>query len=647
MANIFLSFFAISVSISLMVVVLLLLTPFLNKRYAAKWKYLIWIFLALRLLVPFRGVSGQFVMDMLSQRETQPALKSEEIVTDIDTNTDTDTGTPANVTVPSGRIIVQIPKQMTTPISVQPQQSNAGITILDIVAIVWILGSIISISVHFSSYFHYKRQVMKKGRIITDTHILSQMSELERELHIRHTIQAMEYQKATSPMIIGFWKPVLVLPKEQYSLEELYFILKHELVHLKRGDIYFKLLFVAANAVHWFNPFIWMMQKEAAVDVELSCDERVTQGFDYAVRKAYTETLLSTIHKQCAKRMMLSTQFYGGKKIMKRRFKNILLKSRKKNGIPIFVGTVILTICLGTLVGYSITKVDTGNAKTNQTSTKKADTGKTDTGKAKTDKTKARKSTTTLSFLKEGQKEKKQATLAVGNGYSIYLPDKEWKQTDSNLWTCVANEQVRLWITHYDDKSINTIKQQLADDGYVKGKARNKKQEGDLLYYAELKKWENDIWGVFYCFPIEAKEGWGKELPVIADTFAISVQADQAQSSRTENASQYLKAADCRKMQAIVDAFAAAYFDGDIDTMKKYLASTYEGEIETYEGTGKISDVTVKGLSDDDTKKVNHKRYVVSLQFRDSDYEDMFWYLTVGFIKQKGNWKIEFYGLEG
>lgn len=73
-------------------------------------------------------------------------------------------------------------------------------------------------------------------------------------------------------MIIGFIKPVLVLPEEQYSSEELFFILKHELIHLKRGDVYFKLLFVTANTVRWFNPLIWIMQKEAAIDMELSCD---------------------------------------------------------------------------------------------------------------------------------------------------------------------------------------------------------------------------------------------------------------------------------------------------------------------------------------------------------------------------------------
>lgn len=50
--SIFLSFFESSISVSLIIVLLLLLAPFLNRRYAAKWKYWIWIVLALRLMIP-------------------------------------------------------------------------------------------------------------------------------------------------------------------------------------------------------------------------------------------------------------------------------------------------------------------------------------------------------------------------------------------------------------------------------------------------------------------------------------------------------------------------------------------------------------------------------------------------------------------
>ncbi len=299
MTSTFLFIVGVSVSVGLIIIVLISLTPFLNKRYAAKWKYLIWIFLALRLLVPFSGVNGQLIMDA-TQAKNQTVSEKEEYADN-----------PTDMTIPYRRIVVEIPAQMTTPIKAQSEKNNTNITILDIVAFVWIIGSLIFISVHFISYFYYKWQLIRKGRILEDEHILDQMEKLKHELHIRRTIQVMEYDEAESPMIIGFFKSVVVLPKENYSSEELFFILKHELVHLKRKDVYFKLLFVIANSVHWFNPLIWIMQKEAIIDMELSCDERVTKDTSYAVRKAYTETLLSMLHKRCVRRTALTTQFYG------------------------------------------------------------------------------------------------------------------------------------------------------------------------------------------------------------------------------------------------------------------------------------------------------------------------------------------------
>ena len=60
----FLSFLEISIPISLIIALLLLFTSFLNKRYAAKWKYWIWIVLALRLLIPIGGNGGMPASDM-------------------------------------------------------------------------------------------------------------------------------------------------------------------------------------------------------------------------------------------------------------------------------------------------------------------------------------------------------------------------------------------------------------------------------------------------------------------------------------------------------------------------------------------------------------------------------------------------------
>ena len=63
-------------------------------------------FLALRLLIPFSGANGRYVMDKISQRNVKTSSESEEN----DADNPTDTATPYR------RIVVEIPAQMTTPI---------------------------------------------------------------------------------------------------------------------------------------------------------------------------------------------------------------------------------------------------------------------------------------------------------------------------------------------------------------------------------------------------------------------------------------------------------------------------------------------------------------------------------------------------
>ncbi len=657
MGNIFLSIFGISVAIGLLALGLIFLTPWINQRYAAKWKYMIWIFLALRLLIPLNGSNVQYVMDRISQLKVETGSASKE----------KDTNRPMDRAVPYRGIVVEIPAQMTAPIKVSPEQNTAEITILDIVTLVWIIGGLIFISVHLMSYSHYKRQVIKKGRLVKETRILNQICHLKRELHISRTVCVMEYDEAESPMIIGFIKPVLVLPKEQYDSGDLFFILKHELVHFKRGDVYLKLLFVTANAVHWFNPVIWIMQKEAVIDMELSCDERVTKGADFAFRKAYTETLLSMLHKQCVRKTVLSTQFYGGTKIMKKRFKNILIRNRKKNGILILICAVVSSVALGMLSGCSVTKQNTEKENTEKENIENGDAANEDMENVsqqsgtEADQTVSKpvdnsaadnhplENTMTFTFSKEGEQEQKQATLAVGNGYSFYLPDDEkWHLSAHDLWLTDINEQVTLWVTHFEGESEAFVKQKLQEDGYTEedsGKWR--KQEGDFLYHAEQKVYENDVWAIFYSYPADFEEGWGRELPVIVNTFALSKEADQGTINPVAGTGENPGAEDYQKISTAAETFAQAYFNKDAAAVLKCLADTYEGEADIYESTGTISDLTVKGLSNADEKKIEDGRCNVSIEFRDSNYEDMFLYLTCNLVKEQGEWKIQSYGIEG
>lgn len=338
--NLFLNVIAISLSLSPIIIFLLIFAPFLNKRYAIKWKYLIWVVIAVRLIIPFNMdiPFPQIIFDVPT-----------EITVPIDTNNENDTQT----ILPIEQKPIQTNNENALKAPTQRKQKTVKITLLDIIAYLWLTGCLLFLSVHIFSFLHYKRRITKKGMIVKERYILQQVYKLSRKLRIKSNIRILRYEDAESPMVIGFLKPMLVLPNCDYSGEELFFVLKHELIHIKRHDIYFKLLFVIANALHWFNPLIYIMQKEAVVDMELSCDEKVIQKTAFAVRKAYTETLLSTFNKQHKKGAFLTTQFYGGKEIMKKRFKNILTKSPKKNGLLLCICAICVTLISGMLIGCS------------------------------------------------------------------------------------------------------------------------------------------------------------------------------------------------------------------------------------------------------------------------------------------------------
>lgn len=344
--TLFLSVLEISLAVSLIILLFVFLAPLLNKRYAAKWKYWIWIILALRLLIP------------LGQTESEPLLVIDmprQITTLVMSH-----GTVESAFIPGGeaKVLNLHEDEQDFSTKMQMPRMSVDITPLDFAAVVWLLGSLAMLSVHGFSYIRFKRQAVQNGVSVEDGSTLYLLQQLTEELQIRHKIVVIKYSQAASPMIVGFVHPILVIPEETYRREELYFILKHELLHLKRHDIYFKLLLLVVNALHWFNPVVWLMRKEATIDMELSCDESVVWGMNLEARKAYTKTLLSALYRQYTRRTALTTQFYGGKQEMKKRFKNILIGTKKKNGFSLMVCAILLTLALGSLVGCTASGED-------------------------------------------------------------------------------------------------------------------------------------------------------------------------------------------------------------------------------------------------------------------------------------------------
>ncbi|MDO5413673.1 MAG: M56 family metallopeptidase [bacterium] len=126
-----------------------------------------------------------------------------------------------------------------------------------------------------------------------------------------------------TPMLLGLWRPVLVLPERAYSEEMLKNIFRHELTHYRRGDLLFKWLAVLVTAVHWFNPVVHIARRELDRACEMSCDERLLRQMDAADKRSYGETLLS-MAADALPRPLVATSFATEKRNLKERLEQIM-----------------------------------------------------------------------------------------------------------------------------------------------------------------------------------------------------------------------------------------------------------------------------------------------------------------------------------
>ncbi len=535
--HLFLTILDISFSTSLLILAALLLSPLIQRRYAARWKYRLWIILGLRLVVPVNGTQVYEAVRNIIQRPEAQIVRREET----EKEAGKETGKEG---IPRFQVRVSLPPQMTASVlprrqNAQPQFRFMDLTVLDLAAAVWLTGCICVLGFHLYSYRCYKRRLRSLGTVITDRQVLGTLAELSAALNIKCGLTPVLYEEAASPQVTGFLHPVLVLPEAGYDQKELRFILKHELVHLKSRDVHVKMLFVLARAVHWFHPLVWLMAKEAAVDMELACDERVVRHMDAAGRRAYSETLLSTLGSKFVKNTSLSTQFYGGKQIMKKRFKNIMVPGNVKSGMLLLVGACVLTIGAGSLVGCSLSESQGESAavtndavrpiaalrirEQERSQKKQADQKQADQKEA--DQKEADKKETglykTLTVTLEGIEEEMKAILYTGSGYSVYVPE-DWKLVEPDTWQYVHNRQVRFQTVCYGGKSLKQVKKLLAADGYRQNGGQMYRQEGDMIHHVKFTECKEGVWAVFYSYPEEAQEGAGRRLEVITDTFAVS-----------------------------------------------------------------------------------------------------------------------------
>lgn len=201
--------------------------------------------------------------------------------------------------------------------------------------LIWAVGTIVYLAVNVRNYWAFKRSILQNSRVCETVNCPAKV-----------IISA----HAKTPMVMGLWKPIVVLPDTPLGEKELAMILSHELVHLQRGDLLIKLVMLIANAVHWFNPAVFLLNKQLNTLCELSCDEKVVQDMDAKSRRLYGETLLAILEYGVMQRNVIcTTSFCDSKKVMKKRLDNLM--NAKKTHKSIMMLSLVATISMAGMGG--------------------------------------------------------------------------------------------------------------------------------------------------------------------------------------------------------------------------------------------------------------------------------------------------------
>lgn len=327
MEKVFLTFLEVSAGTAAVILPLCLFSSAINRAFVARWKYWVWALLALRLLIPW--------------------------------NPDFEAAPPrVQVSIPHVVIGAPAPVQGTpvanAPVPIPAAPAPRSITVLEAMTWLWLAGAALFFVWQMASYLHFRFRVLRWGcQTPSATASWASLQKVRTEMGIKTPVRLVTHEGAPSPMVLGFFRPVLVLPQKEYGGEELGFILRHELTHYKRRDIWYKTLMLAACAVHWFNPAVWLMVRYAQRDLEISCDAAVMQGADRETRRRYSEAILANIRRRSLSGTALSTHFYGGKKAMKERFANIISTKKRRAGVLVFTAVLVSAALVGSLVACS------------------------------------------------------------------------------------------------------------------------------------------------------------------------------------------------------------------------------------------------------------------------------------------------------
>ena len=321
---------SLSVSGTLLLLLILGLKPLYKSRFSKRWQYYIWIIVALRFLLPF--TPDTTIVGSLFEKPGTTVITNE-------------IPTSPNVPAPANT-----DNSKTEPIQADRDIAAAMREPFNRYVCLFFIWSVFALVLFVRKITIYQGfiQYIKAGSTeVSDIKTLNLLSDCEEKLNIKTRVELSRNPLIASPIMIGFFRARIVLPACELNDKELSYIFAHELIHYKQRDMFYKWLIQIVVCAHWFNPFVYLLEKEVNKSCELSCDEKVISILDDKARREYGDTLISFLQSNnLYKSSLASVTLTEGAEQLKERLGAIMKFKKKSKGIIAITAIFSVLVCV-------------------------------------------------------------------------------------------------------------------------------------------------------------------------------------------------------------------------------------------------------------------------------------------------------------
>lgn len=390
----------IMISSTVMILLVMLFRVIFRGKVRHCLIYAMWLFVALRLLVPVNIGSFSFGVSGMMNQVQNHTENTKGIETDKMQEGSSNTVVLHKNTTTNSKITVPEEKETPAQISAQEKMQEAWKTYKDKI---WLAGTCSILLVVLVANIFYVHK-LKKNRKSFD-----KFREGKLPVYVTENVQV--------PCLYGVFKTAIYLPAQrldQLTEEQVKWIICHEECHYRQRDHIWSLLRILLTAVYWFHPLVWAAAYLSKKDAEISCDEKVLANSNMTQKIAYGKTLICVASRDRKLSVFYpTTAVVGTKKELKNRMRKIVEENKYKRKARVILAVFMATSVVFTFSGCgNVTQKDAQNSSATSNKIEKLQTTKNDNSKAAEQEKDTIKDDTKWNekftdFLKENQKKYK------------------------------------------------------------------------------------------------------------------------------------------------------------------------------------------------------------------------------------------------